>query len=94
MVGIKHLLDSSGRPLTDSMIFQWTVTLDDQKRITHQSIRVIPCTTSTTAATYPATDAMGTQGAPVNNFRPAVLTGQRAQEVLSRIQALSTVNLG
>ena len=93
VVGIKHLLDSSGRPLTDSMIFQWTVTLDDKKRITDQSIRVIPCTTSTTTATYPATDAMGTQGAPVNNFRPAVLTGQRGRELLERIQALSTVEI-
>ena len=34
-----------------------------------------------------------TQGAPVNNFRPAVLTGQRGRELLERIQALSTVEI-
>ena len=93
VVGIKHLLDGNGRPLTNSMIFQWTFTIDERGKIEDGGIRVIPCTTSTSNKIYPVTDAMGTAGAPINNFCPDVLTGQAAQEVLARIQALSTVEI-
>ena len=93
VVGIKHLLDATGRPLTDSMIFRWQFTIDDANKITAQSIRVIPCTTSTTSETYPVTDALGTMGAPVSNFRPGVLTGAKGKEVLDRIRAMSTVDI-
>ena len=93
VVGIKHLSDSEGRPFTDSMIFQWTFTVDKNKRIGAQSIRVIPCTTSTTGEKYPVTDSFGMAGAPINNFRPAVLSGAQGEALLARIRALSTVEI-
>lgn len=93
VVGIKHLADSAGRPFSDSMIFQWTFVMDENKRIGAQSIRVIPCTTSTTSEKYPVTDSFGTAGAPINNFRPAVLSGAQGEALLARIRALSTVEI-
>ncbi|MEF9975021.1 MAG: CapA family protein [Clostridia bacterium] len=93
VVGIKHLADSAGRPFTDSMIFQWTFTVNENKQIGAQSIRVIPCTTSTTGEKYPVTDGFGTAGAPINNFRPAVLSGTQGEALLARIRALSTVEI-
>lgn len=91
VAGFKHLADKTGRPLTDAIIFQWTFDIDEKKRITNQSIRVIPCTTSTTTQVYPRTDNMGTAGAPVNNFRPGVLTGDKAVDLLDRVRRLSSV---
>ena len=92
VVGIKHK-SSGGRPLTDSMIFQWTFQVDDTGYLADAGIQVIPCTTTTSTQLYPATDDFGDLGAPVNDWQPAILTGQEGQAVLSRIQAMSTVTI-
>ncbi len=92
VVGIKHK-SSGGRPLTDSMIFQWTFQVDDSGYLADAGIQVIPCTTTTSTQTYPATDEFGDLGAPVNDWQPAILSGAEGQAVLSRIQAMSTVTI-
>ncbi|MEG0145546.1 MAG: CapA family protein [Clostridia bacterium] len=93
IVGIKHKADATGRPLTDSLIFQWRFRIDEGGYVEDAGIKVIPCTTTTSSETYPATDGFGNLGAPVNNWQPAILTGTQGKEVLARIQAMSTVNL-
>ena len=90
VVGIKHKSEN-GRPLTDSMIFQWTFMVDESGYLADEGIKVIPCTTTTSTETYPATDDFGNLGAPVNNWQPAILTGQEGRAVIGRIQALSNI---
>ena len=67
--------------------------LADTGYLADAGIQVIPCTTTTSTQLYPATDDFGDLGAPVNNWQPAILTGQEGQAVLSRIQAMSTVTI-
>lgn len=90
VVGIKHKA-SGGRPLTDSMIFQWTFQVDDSGFLADGGFQVIPCTTTTSTDTYPANDGFGDLGAPINNWQPDILTGQEGKAVISRIQAMSNV---
>lgn len=94
VVGIKHKADKeSGRSLTDSMIFQWKVSVDKKGVVCDEGISVIPCTTTTSEETYPATDSFGDKGAKVNNWQPAILTGGAGREVIARIQAMSNVDI-
>ena len=67
--------------------------MDDTGYLADAGIQVIPCTTTTSTQLYPATDDFGDLGAPVNDWQPAILTGQEGQAVLSRIQAMSTVTI-
>ena len=91
IVGIKHKADSAGRPLTDSMIFQWTFDMDTRGVIEDKGIKVIPCVTTTSKETYPTTDDYGDLGAPINNWQPSIVRGAEGQAIIDRIQALSNV---
>ena len=93
VAGIKHKADEQGRLLSDSLIFQWTFRIDSLGIIEDVGIGVIPCTTTTSTETYPATDGFGDLGAPINNFQPDVLTGKAAQDVMNRIRAMSTIEV-
>ena len=90
VVGIKHKSEN-GRPLTDSMIFQWTFMMDESGYLADEGIKVIPCSTTSSAETYPATDDFGNLGAPINNWQPVILSGQEGRAVIARIQAMSNI---
>jgi poly-gamma-glutamate synthesis protein (capsule biosynthesis protein) len=87
VVGLKHKNDNA------SLIFQWKVSVDKKGAVCDEGISVIPCTTTTSGETYPATDGFGDEGARVNNWQPAILAGAEGQALIDRIQALSNVHV-
>jgi hypothetical protein len=87
VVGLKHQRDNA------SLIFQWKVSVDKKGVKYDEGISVIPCTTTTSSETYPATDGFGEEGARVNNWQPAILAGAEGQALIDRIQAMSNVHV-
>lgn len=90
VAGIKHKKDNA------SMIFQWKVKVDPRGVVCDGGISVIPCTTTTSTEKYPQTVDkneldFGDPGAPINNWQPAILTGDAGRALIRRIESMSNI---